>query len=89
MRDKLIKLLLESDIKDKYDAADKADEILDLFNVVAMLSSDDEIEKSEMMKRDQELGPYGEVMFPIKKEVFDKIPEMKISKYELNKDKKK
>jgi hypothetical protein len=62
MRDKLIKLLLESDIKDKYDAADKADEILDLFNVVAMLSSDDEIEKSEMMK---------------------------ISKYELNKDKKK
>lgn len=33
MRDKLIKLLLASDIKDKYDAADKADEILDLFNV--------------------------------------------------------
>ena len=47
MRDKLIKLLLESDIKDKYDAADKADEILDLFNVVAMLPSDDEIEKSD------------------------------------------
>lgn len=46
MRDKLIKLLLESDIKDKYDAADKADEILDLFNVVAMLPSDDEIEKA-------------------------------------------
>jgi len=44
---------------------------------------------SEMMKRDQELELYDEVLFPLKKEVFDKIPETKISKYELNKDKKK
>lgn len=28
---------------------------------------------SEMMKRDQELGLYDEVTFPVKKEVFDKI----------------
>jgi len=44
---------------------------------------------SEIMKSDQELGLYDEVTFPLKKEAFDKIPEMKISKYELNKDKKK
>ena len=29
---------------------------------------------SEMMKRDQELGLYDEVTFPLKREVFDKIP---------------
>jgi len=34
MRNKLIELLLASDIKDRYDAEDKADEILALFNVV-------------------------------------------------------
>lgn len=34
MREKIIELLLASDIKDKYDAEDKADEILALFNVV-------------------------------------------------------
>lgn len=34
MRDKIIELLLASDIKDKYDAEDKADEILSLLDVV-------------------------------------------------------
>jgi len=44
---------------------------------------------SEIMKKDLELGLYDEVTFPLKSEVFDKITETKISKYELNKDKKK
>jgi len=30
---------------------------------------------SEIMKRDQELGLYDEVTFPLKKEVFNKIPQ--------------
>lgn len=34
---------------------------------------------SEMMKRDQELGLYDEVTFPLKKEVFDKIAEPKFT----------
>ena len=38
---------------------------------------------SEMMKRDQELGLYGEVTFPLKKEVFNKIPETKFSQYRI------
>lgn len=34
---------------------------------------------SEMMKRDQELGLYDEVTFPLKKEVFDKIVESNLT----------
>ncbi len=34
---------------------------------------------SEIMKRDQELGLYDEVTFPVKKEVFDKIVEPKFT----------
>jgi len=35
------------------------------------------------MKRDQELGLYDAVTFPIKKEVFDKITETKFSQYRI------
>ena len=38
---------------------------------------------SEIMKRDQELGLYDEVVFPVKKEVFDKITETKFSQYRI------
>lgn len=34
---------------------------------------------SEIMKRDQDLGLYDEVTFPLKKEVFDKIVEPKFT----------
>jgi hypothetical protein len=36
---------------------------------------------SEIMKRDQEMGLYDDVTFPVKKEVFDKITEPKFSQY--------
>ena len=38
---------------------------------------------SEIMKRDQELGLYDEVTFPLKKDVFDKITETKFSQYRI------
>lgn len=39
---------------------------------------------SEIMKRDQELGLYDEVTFPIKKEVFDKITETKFTQTRIS-----